>query len=333
MTPSHLLSVCCLGYNHAKYITDNLQAIWKSKYKQIEIIVVDDGSTDGTVGLLKELVKQSPFPMKLILQKNTGNIGHNLNLAWKQASGEFITFIAMDDVLYSEAIDHAMALFQQEPNLAFIASSKITIIDEKNKIIEEQNTPIANSKQQLTPKNLLDIEFTNLHSFYIQGCFFRKTIVDAVHGFDEDMTGDDIVLRTKIYRYLEQHPTIPFKFVSRPLCYYRQHAQAVHLNVVRQIKIVTEYLEKYWPNTANPSILEKWMMHAIDTLPFDKVFSLFAMNGRSAALLGEPEIQKKIIWKIRKENSPWRYIFKKERQGKARKITLFSFIHFNYNHR
>ena len=71
----NLLSICCLVYNHAPFIKDNIESIWNSDYNNLEIIVVDDGSKDESSDILKNLQKVSPYPMTIILQKNTGNVG------------------------------------------------------------------------------------------------------------------------------------------------------------------------------------------------------------------------------------------------------------------
>ena len=65
------LSICCLGYNHANFLKDNLNSICAIQYKNIEVIVVDDGSKDDSVLLLNELASSFPYPIKIIAQQNT----------------------------------------------------------------------------------------------------------------------------------------------------------------------------------------------------------------------------------------------------------------------
>ena len=130
MPTYNLLSICCLGYNHAPFIEANIRAIWDSGCKDIEIIAVDDGSKDNSGEILKKLQTQSPVPMKVILQENTGNIAHNFNVAWHEAKGKYITFMALDDVLQSDKIAEVMDILCKD-NIAFVASSAITGIDDK----------------------------------------------------------------------------------------------------------------------------------------------------------------------------------------------------------
>ena len=306
-TNNNLLSICCLGYNHGKFIADNIKAIWKSNYKNIEIIVVDDGSKDNSGKILKDLQAKSPFPMKVILQKNTGNVGHNFNIALQQAKGQFITFMSLDDVLNPNTIAKVMDLLKSDKKVAFVASSVIQGIDDSGRLCNNIPSLKLKSISQPTINDLLELEYNEFGAFYIQGAFFRKEIVDAVNGFDEDMTGDDIILRTKVFKFMVQNPEWTFKILSEPLCFYRQHDSNIHSNSLRQMKIVSEYLERYWPDRENPKIFVGWACHALRQIPKERWTDFFGLNKRALsclsdariqALFNESETQEKIIFKI-----------------------------------
>lgn len=286
-----LLSVCCTSYNHAKFISSCIKSIWNSGYKNVEIIAVDDGSSDDSATVLKQLAKESPCPMQLILQENTGNVGYNSNQALKKASGEFVTFISLDDVLYPNAIEKALNLLQKDDKMAFVAPSVITGIYDDDLTSKETLPPLTiDSMTDVTVNDLLELEYNEFGSFYIQGCFWRKKIIDAVNGFDEDMTGDDIVIRTKVFLYLLKHPEYHFHILKEALCYYRRHANNVSKNGMRQIKIVTEYLDKYWPGRPNPDILIAWGKHVLQGIPVEKFYDFFSMNKRALSLISDKRI-------------------------------------------
>lgn len=302
-----LLSVCCLGYNHGKFITDNIEAIWNSDYKDVEIIVVDDGSKDNSGEILKDLQAKSPLPMKVILQENTGNIGYNFNVALRQAKGKYITFIALDDMLKSDAITKVMDILKSNEKMAFVASSVIEGINDFGKKCDNVPPLKLNSISHPTVNDLLELEYAEFGGFYIQGTFFRKEVIDVVGGFDEDMTGDDIILRTKVLKYMEQNPRWTFKILAEPLCSYRKHDSNIHYNSLRQVKIVSEYLERYWPDRVNPKIFVQWVHNTLSQMPKSRWVELFGINKRALSCLAEPNIldlltkpenQEKIILKI-----------------------------------
>ena len=178
--------------------------------------------------------------------------------------------------------------------------------------------------------DLLELEYSDFNSFYIQGAFFRKDIIDKIGGFDEDMTGDDIVLRTKVFRYLKEHSEYGYEIIKEPICYYRQHNENISGNSVRQIKIVTEYLQRYWADRENPDVLVTWALHAIKNLKFEESIGLFSMNTRAALLLANNKIQKALMKKARRETSILRHIYYKTKEKNKRTITIFSFFKISY---
>lgn len=331
-----LCSICCLGYNHAKFLSENIKAIWSGDYEQVEIIAVDDGSSDNSVELLNELAAKSSCPMMVIVQANTGNIGKNFNTALKKANGEYVVFISLDDVLYTDAISKPLELMQLDPSIAFVARSRIMGIDNEGNIADIIEPLKLDLIDDPTVDELLNLELTGFGSFYIQSAVFRKSIVNAVNGFDEDMTGDDIILRTKVLLYLKEHPEYCFKIIKEPSCYYRMHSNNIHKNLVRQIKIVTEYLQRYWQDRDNPDILTSWVAHVINKLPFEEYMKIFTLNQRANLLLLDSRVQRAIKDSIKdsiiqNRKTLTNYIYQKRKlPDRKRTITLFSCLTFSY---
>ena len=324
-----LCSICCLGYRHAQFVEQHIHAIWNGAYKNVEIIAVDDGSPDNSAELLEQMAEKSPFPMTVIAQENTGNVGKNFNRAKEKARGEYITFISLDDILYLDAISRKIAIMEDNAKIAFVASATYVEIDEDgvacSDILEMKLHHIANPSVD----DLLQLEYEHAGSFYIQGNVFRKDVIDAVGGFDEDMTGDDIVLRTKVFRFIQRHPEYLFKIISEPACYYRKHPDNIHKIRSRQFRILTEYLQKYWPDRENPAMLIHRALSIIRQMPFEEYMQVFAMNARAASVLLDPEIQKAIVKSLRFR---WlkRICEKRKLSDGTRKVKLFSCLEFSY---
>ncbi len=117
MNNNPLLSVCCVSYNHEKFIPKCLESIWNQDYKNIEIIVIDDGSSDNSVSILENLKSKSPFPMTILTQANTGNIGKNFNRAINSAKGKFIALISCDDFFYENMASSQIDIFEKNENI------------------------------------------------------------------------------------------------------------------------------------------------------------------------------------------------------------------------
>ena len=283
-----LVSVCCLSYNHAAFIEKCVRSIWAQEYRDIEIIAVDDGSKDNSAEVLFRLQEESPFAMQVIAQENTGIVGKNFNNALKAATGEFVLFIALDDELYPDAISSKIHEMMRDRRIAFIANSQITGIDSDNKTDAFAPPLKLDSMEFPTVDDLLALEFEHFGAFYIQGTLIRKDICDTVGGFDEDMTGDDIVLRTKIFLYVQDNPEFTFRIFHYPACRYRVHESNVHKNSYRQMKIVAEYLERYWPGKKPPTIFDKWFYHSLQYSGWKEIGGLFRINALTHSYWRKP---------------------------------------------
>jgi glycosyltransferase involved in cell wall biosynthesis len=93
-----LVSVLLPTYNHAEFIGEALEGVSGQEYPRLEIIVADDGSTDGTLAAVEDWRGRSGVPLKVIRGDHVG-IARNLNRGLKECRGRYVAFTAGDDVL------------------------------------------------------------------------------------------------------------------------------------------------------------------------------------------------------------------------------------------
>lgn len=276
---TNLLSFCCVSYNYEQYIEQCIKSIWNNDYNNIEILVLDDGSSDNSLEILYKLQKESPCPMTIIAQENCGCIGKNFNTLINKANGEFLSIIACDDALIENTLNEKMKDLISDDKLAFICNSKIIAIDEYGNSIENYCPMALDNLTNPTPNDLLNLDFNDIHSYYIQGSIFRTGIIKQLGGFDEDMICDDIILRTKLSRYLLQHSEFKFKVLHTPAVYYRRHSSNISKNILRQVKGVIEYFNKYWPDSEPPKLLYDWINDSLNTINNpDEFIEIFLKN-------------------------------------------------------
>ncbi len=287
-----LVSIVCLGYKHADFIKDNIFALWKNAYTNIEIIAIDDGSNDGSAELLFELAKQSPYPMQVIAQENTGDVANNFNKGIYEAKGEFITVMSFDDVLTNDAISTKVQLMAKKPNIAFIFNDELTTIDGQSNILEKISPFRVLAQKEISPKSMLELEYSLFGSFFIQGTLFRHDIIREIGAFDKDLMGDDIVLRCKLYNFLLKNPEYTFRVFPQTACYLREHGNNIHKNTLRQIRLVGEVLQRFFPDRPNPPILYNWIHTALSSNSFEASLATFSHNTRLSALLKDETVQK-----------------------------------------
>ncbi len=96
-------------YNYGQFIEQAVRSVFEQDYRPIELIVVDDGSTDRTWELLQRLQAGSPIPMKTIQGQHRG-VSAALNLALSAASGEWICILAADDIARPDRVSKQLAV-------------------------------------------------------------------------------------------------------------------------------------------------------------------------------------------------------------------------------
>lgn len=98
------ISIAMATYNGAKYLTEQLQSLTQQLHLPFELVACDDGSTDGTVGLLEEFKTVSPFPVRIY--RNNVNLGYagNFFRAASLCKGEWVAFCDQDDVWLSNKL-------------------------------------------------------------------------------------------------------------------------------------------------------------------------------------------------------------------------------------
>lgn len=111
-------------YNTGRYILEALASLEQQTYKNLEIIVVDDGSTDNTAELLEAHGGSS-------IRFHQANAGQSaaMNFGWKQSSGAFLGYLSADDRLHPEAVATVVATLLENPS-AVLAYPDFDIIDE-----------------------------------------------------------------------------------------------------------------------------------------------------------------------------------------------------------
>jgi len=330
-----LCSICCLGYNNAPFIENSLKSIWNQEYKNIEIILLDDGSSDNSLEILDDLKNASKFPMTIIKSKHTGNVAASQNMMIDKAEGEFISFLSLDDCLEPSALSEKINLMLKDEKIAFIANSKIKAINERGEETQGIVPPLKlNEIKTITVDTLLETEYNEAGSFYVQGSVFRKNIIDRINGYDEDMLGDEIVLRTKVFLFLKANPDYKFRILRNSSCLYRMHSNNLSKNVIRQIQLFCQYLKRYWPDRKVPQIIYKWAVYGAGRYKIEEYIKAFTFNDISIKMLEDKNLQKaikKMIINDYIKKSPFRKFFTYEFIGSNHiKLTVLSLFKLTF---
>jgi len=130
-----LVSICMPAYNHAKFVVRALESAMQDPYPNKEIIIVDDGSTDGTPDMVERWAAEHRGSIELRLFKvRHGGVARALNRAIAEARGDFCALLASDDELVPGGIEVRVRLLQSQPAKR-VAFADAEVIDADGAVI------------------------------------------------------------------------------------------------------------------------------------------------------------------------------------------------------
>lgn len=143
------LSVVMPNYNHGHYIQDSLEAIARQSFKPLEVVVVDDASTDDSVEVIESVIRRYPF---VRLLRNPVNRGPNPSLesGFAQTSGDYIFFTAADDQVLPGFFEKSMSLLARYPQ-AGLCSALARLIGKNGEPLGPYHTPIISEHGCFVP--------------------------------------------------------------------------------------------------------------------------------------------------------------------------------------
>lgn len=209
-----LVSVIIPSYNHGKYIEESVKSVIGQTYNNFELIVIDDGSNDNSVSILRELSNNYGF--KLVVQNNRG-IAATLNRGIKEiANGKYISYCSSDDILLPNKLEVQVAYMEKNPEVAASSGGYITINSEGKEVKKKSFT--------YSEYNFKDV-FVYGKRIPAPGTMLRKADVLKVGGYNENLAIDDAVMWLKL---TELGYTI--SILPHVLFKYRRHSYNISKN-------------------------------------------------------------------------------------------------------
>ena len=224
------VSVVIPTHNRADYIQQALDSVFAQTYTDYEIIVVDDGSTDGTAELLKALVERDAIRYE---QQAQSGVSAARNRGIAMARGEYVAFLDSDDLWLPDKLSKQVALFEAMPELGFVHCHFAKFNDQTGAELGVRDT--SRYRGQIYPEMLLQWD-----TLMATPCMLmRKDVLDEVGGYDELMRwGEDLDLWRRIaQRY-------PVDLVDEVLVRVRVHAASASALKARAVDDFQRYLAK-----------------------------------------------------------------------------------------
>jgi alpha-1,3-rhamnosyltransferase len=201
------ISVVIPCYNHEQFVTRAIESVMAQSYPNLELIVVDDGSTDHSVAVIKELAKRHHF--KFVSQENFG-LSKTLNFAiTKLSTGEFISLLASDDYYHPDKISKQFEELSGNPDCEYCASKSAEIDSVSGRAI------------RVFPRKKVEGDVKNrifMRQPYAAGSvLFTRKLYEQAGGFDETLKYEDWDFSIRCSALTK------FCYVDEVLFYYWSH--------------------------------------------------------------------------------------------------------------
>ena len=170
---NHKVSICIPTYNRKHYLKQALQSVFAQTYKDYEVIIVDDGSSDGT----EHMLKLERFPVRYHWQQNSGDAAARNKLI-ELATGQYISFLDSDDLLMPDALDR-MVKAAEEKGGEVIVYGPYLRIDQDGKLC-------GRCKRKLYSGYITKYLFQSIF-VHSGGSMFPRRILQQEGGFDESL--------------------------------------------------------------------------------------------------------------------------------------------------
>lgn len=195
------ISVIIPVYNDEEFVGEALDSVLNQTLKDVEIICVNDGSTDRSLDILNEYKDNFGDKIKVFSQENQGS-GIARNNAMKEATGEYIAFLDSDDLYLDE--DALERMYNSAiKNDADMVSANLMILLQSGELITSNNLPRFSEEKIIKPE-----EYGIPYS-YIKNIFRRKFLTDNHFCFPDLLRGQDPVFFAEIQTSLKEIPVVP----------------------------------------------------------------------------------------------------------------------------
>jgi len=195
-----LVTVICLSYNHEGYVLDALQSVLSQTYHNIQLIIIDDASTDNSVSVIEGFLKTNPDVQFIKQSENIGNC-KAFNSVLKFAKGDYIIDLAADDILLPERIEQGVETFESHDEQYGINFSDAAYINEKNEVIKyHYKRDPSGTLSSYVPQGDVFKNIIQAHFICSPTTLIKKVVFDELSGYDESLVYEDFDLWVRAAR-------------------------------------------------------------------------------------------------------------------------------------
>jgi glycosyltransferase involved in cell wall biosynthesis len=246
---SPLVSICIPTYNGERYITQCIESAIGQTYANTEILVVDDGSTDGTCKIIESFAAINTKIKLVRNEKNLGLVG-NWNRCIELAKGEWIKFLFQDDYFDNDCVEAMINCLSAEDKI--VTSDRRLVfgpdVDEATKTYSLNETLTfarlgihARNPVFISPKKISSLTAGNISMNFIGEptvVMFKKSVVKEIGFFNSDL-----IQICDLEYFLRVACTYGLKYIPRELTYFRVHKGSASSSNISERSFSMTYID------------------------------------------------------------------------------------------
>jgi glycosyltransferase involved in cell wall biosynthesis len=230
-----LVSVCIASYNHCRFLPAAIDSVLNQTFKDVEIIITDDGSRDGSLELLREY--ESRFPSKIHVFTHEGHVNRGIaatfNVSLRKARGQYIACTGSDDIWVSTKLAEQLQFIEANPSVGFVYSRALVIDQdgvETGRILGEDLSLSDDSLARLIYENPIPAPSVIL----------PRECAEKIGIEHENVVYSDWEMWIRLLAHYRAG------FIDRPLLLYRVHSYNTSIGIARRfdLKRQIEMLER-----------------------------------------------------------------------------------------
>jgi glycosyltransferase involved in cell wall biosynthesis len=232
------VSICIPTYNRKEYLRETIDSILAQTYKDFEIVIVDDGSTDGT----EEMIRKLDFPITYYWQPNSGDAAARNKLI-ELARGKYVSFIDSDDLLMPDAIERMIKIMEAENGEVIVYGSYYRI--------DEQGNIYGRCKRRLYSGSITEHLFKTI-LVHACGSMFPAKILRESPAFDKSLhicSDYDLWLRL----------SIKHRFIALPEPTFKRRRHSTNLSIASFENCLIEYkvVDRFYHKLGGKQVIPK----------------------------------------------------------------------------
>lgn len=246
MEKDRMISIIIPFYNVGNYVKETIKSLESQIYSEFEVIFVNDASTDKSLEIVKNALKNVTFDYKIIdMQKNTGpSAARNKGLS--KANGKYIYFLDSDDILSKDMMEKVVCRFlYDDPDLVFF---KFKRIDEDGRIIQNYNEIFDDVEKIKKSRDILK-KYIDLGIFLFTGnVVYKKELLKDIYFNENNIYCYYVEDQEFIIRVLLKSDKVGY--INRDLIGYVQREGSImnsrfNLKRFNKVRVFNDFYEQY----------------------------------------------------------------------------------------